>query len=62
MTDSPDLLSEAREIVATVFEGRGGASAKCAPHVRQGDWDDSEEVEIALAALRRGMVLGGREP
>lgn len=52
-----DILSEAREVVATVFEARGKTSARCAVDVREARWDESEEVEIAQTALRRGMAL-----
>lgn len=53
----PDILTEAREIVATIFEGGSKVSARCAPDVRRGDWDSTDEMLMAQAALRRGMAL-----
>lgn len=61
MTDSPDILAEAREIVATVFSGGTKTSKRCAVDVREGRWDDTEEIQIAEMALRRGMALAGRD-
>jgi len=57
MTVTPDILAEAREICATVAEGRGPVEARCATHYRDGLYDDDREMEIAQAALRRGMAL-----
>lgn len=51
------LLIEAREICAS----RPGVDALQALAYRRGDWDAGGVVEIALAALRRGMELAKPE-
>lgn len=50
----PDLL-EAREMVAKYYEGRAGPAA--ARRTREGDYDGSAFLVLALAALKRGREL-----
>lgn len=51
------LLIEAREVCARHFEdshqGAHGVS------YRYGTWDDMDTVQIALAAIKRGIEIGG---
>lgn len=62
MEHSDEITAEAREIVATIFEGEGTLiSRKCAQIARNGAYDDDVEMKIAMAALRRGVVIGRQE-
>jgi len=50
------LLIEAREIAAKYYDGvcRYNTAEAC----RNGKWDGAPSVQLALAALRRGIELG----
>ena len=59
--DAPDpLLIEAREIAAKAFSAE--KNDYHAQKVRAGEGDDYLPVEVALAALRRGMELAKAPP
>jgi hypothetical protein len=54
--NSEDMLREAREIAANVFESdphSSGFDHAVAKAVREGDWDQTAIVRVALAALTR---------
>lgn len=53
------LLIEAREIAAKVVEKaeNDGEEYDWSRHCRSGSYDDRSDVQIALAALKRGMEL-----
>ena len=50
------LLVEAREVYAVWCEERG--LSESAARVRAGEWDDTSTMQIAIAALRRGIEIG----
>jgi hypothetical protein len=55
------LLIEAREICGDWAEGeRSWVSVNAVKNYREGRWDDASHMDIALAALRRGMELAQR--
>lgn len=54
-----EITAEAREIVATIFEDEDTPnSRRCAQIARNGGYDTDSEMLIAMAARRRGIVLG----
>lgn len=54
-----EIIAEAREICATVHEDRRTPSSmKWAEFCREGAYDSTLEMRIAIAAVRRGIVIG----
>lgn len=54
------LLIEAREIAATHAEKQDYKKDFIA-NIRSGNWDNDDEVQVPLAALKRGIKIGKGE-